>query len=126
MKIKPHSMQVRALLNSAYPMAVKGNDVIIGCEAEFHRDKLSDEARAALIENVMAQVMGTSVRLEFVVDQNVREAMQAASASESQSKDLFDQQESTEDVRKELLNHPVVKALQERGGEVARVSVNDE
>jgi DNA polymerase-3 subunit gamma/tau len=128
MKIKPKSYQVRALLNSAYPISVRDDLVTLGCSAEFHRDKLAEDKRRALVEEVLSQVLDTPCRVQCVVDQGAEErARTQAQSSDNNSQDLFSNRQSTEpsdeDVRDELLNHPAVEVLKRRGGRVSRVTL---
>lgn len=131
MKIKPKSYQVRALLNSAYPISVKDDLVTLGCKAEFHREKLAEDRRRGLVEDVLSQVLGVPCRVQCVVDGEAEEKARARiQSSHSDSGDLFSsngraEAPSGEDVRDELLNHPVVKILKERGGRVSKVTLNN-
>ena len=132
LKLKPHSQQVRALLNSAYPISVEGNVVTLGCEAAFHRDKLRDSKKRALIEKVLSQVLGAETQVTCVVDSHIRQSLRAgeslqprpagrsaapASLSHTPSGD------NAVDERQQLLNHPAVKELEKRGGVVSQVSI---
>ncbi len=129
MKIKPKSYQVRALLNSAYPVAVRDDLITLGCNAEFHRDKLSEDKRRGLVEDVLSQVLGVSCRVQCVVDREAEERARAQIGStNNDSGDLFSKNEqsetpSDEDVRDELLNHPAIRVLKERGGCVSKVTL---
>jgi len=147
-KIKPQSNQVRALLNSAYPMAVDGDKVILACEADFHREKLMEGKRQSLIEQVLSEVIGSPCRVECVVKplpQDRDTASDRATARRGQN-GLFNAPSATRsepsatpatsppaapvsaapDARTELLNHPAVKKLQRLGGRVSQVIVPDQ
>ena len=127
-KIKPRSYQVRALLNSAVPVAVKGGTVILGCEASFHAEKLSEVRKRTLLEAVLTEVLGVPIRVEFRVQGDVRDIIREGSpAAADTTGDIFAaQKESTENRREELRNHPTVKALEERGGRISKVSLYEE
>ncbi len=131
MKIKPKSYQVRALLNSAYPISVRDDLITLGCNAEFHRDKLSEDKRRGLVEEVLSQVLGVPCRVQCVVDREAEEKARARTQSTNDdSRDLFSSNgqsgtPSDEDVRDELLNHPAVKILKERGGRVSKVTLDN-
>ena len=125
-KMKLMSHQVRALLNSAYPIAVQDKTITLGCEAAFHRDKLSEEKKLGLVEKVLSEVLGAPCYVKCVVAPRPRGTLRHGqqrprpSAGQSQTKG------SRESLRQELLNHPVVKELERRGGRVSRVSLYDE
>jgi hypothetical protein len=125
MKIKPRSSQVRALLNSAYPIAVKGNTITLGCEANFHREKLDEEKKRGLVEGVCSEVLSTAVRVECRVQSDLRDVMRADEMPQTSS-DMFEAKPAEEALREKLLNHPTVRALQERGGRISKISLYDE
>lgn len=132
MKIKPKSYQVRALLNSAYPISVKDDLITLGCDAEFHRDKLSEDKRRGLVEEVLSQVLGVPCRVQCVVDEEAQgRARDRTQSTDDEAKNLFSRSEqsetpSDEDVRDELLNHPAVSVLKERGGRVSKVTLDNQ
>ena len=66
-KMRTVSPQVQALLNSAEPVRVEGNLITLNCEAPFHRDKLAEEKKRELVEQVLAQVLGRECRVTCVV-----------------------------------------------------------
>jgi hypothetical protein len=125
MKTRPRSSQVRALLNSAFPIAVKGGTIVLGCEASFHREKLDEDKRKGLLEEVCSEVLHTPVRIECRVQGDVRDLMRVDETPQAPT-DVFEAGQSAEDLRSELLNHPTVRALQERGGRVTKISLYDE
>ena len=128
LKIKPRSYQVRALLNSAVPVAVKAGVITLGCEAGFHAEKLGEDRKRTLIEEVLTEVLGRAVRVECRVQEDVREILREASQPAPDGVgDIFSTPSQASDSRRdELRNHPTVKALEERGGRVSRVSLYDE
>ena len=126
LKTGPQSHQLRALLNSAYPIAVRDDVVTLACEAEFHRGKIAEEKRRDLIEAVMSEVLGTAVRIECTVDSSFRELGRTAPQTTEGTQDLFTAGDSTASAREDLLNHPAVRALQERGAQVTKVSLHVE
>ena len=119
------NFRVKALLNDAYPIDVRGDNVVLGCKSAFHRDKLAENDKRKLLEDVMQQVLGASVRVELVVQQNPR----GAAVQPPPDGDIFDQsptQPADEDARAELRNHPAVKALERRGGQISKVEIYDD
>ena len=155
MKVRHRSHQVRALLLSAYPVAVRGDLITLGCEAEFHANMLSDPKRLEVVESVMAEVLGVPCRVECVVKADLKETMNSLrQAAASAPGDLFDAAAQGQDAaaqkdganaspsravssgggrgategdeREQLRNHPIVKELERRGGRVARVRLYED
>jgi len=124
MKIKPRSHQVRALLNSAYPVSVQGDLVTLGCESGFHREKLAEDTRRNLVEEAFSEVLGKACRIQCVVDSKV--GKKPGAQNPRPSGNLFSDSESRKGSRQKLVNHPAVKALEKRGGRVSKVSLYDE
>ena len=125
-KAKLVSHQVRALLNSAYPISVQDNAITLGCEASFHRDKLSEERKRGLVEEVLSEVMGAPCYVKCVVSPRPRDELRPGTQRPPASAGQSETKGSRESLRQELLNHPVVKELQRRGGQISRVSLFDE
>jgi len=124
-KMKAVSPQVQALLNSTEPAFVEGNLVTLSCEAAFHRDRLAEEKKHELVEQVLSQVLGCACRVTCVVGASLpRPAAEERPGQErpSTGKPPTAGKERVT-ARDELLNHPAVKELQRRGGRIASVSV---
>jgi len=129
-KVRPRSPQVRALLVSAYPVATEGDTIILGCEASFHRDKLSEEERRSLVERTLSEVLKRPVHIQCIVDPRVLDKLQTRISPPPSNEALFSPREETSDsqerLRKELLNHPAVKALEKKGGRVDQVTIYEQ
>ena len=126
MKIKPKSSQVQALLNSAYPVSVEGDLITVGCEADFHRDKLSEVKKRGLVERELSGVLGVPCRIEYIVHQGAKEAQRRDAQLSQSSTDFTSAEESPQAQRDKLLDHPTVKALEKLGGRVVNVSLYDQ
>jgi hypothetical protein len=146
--VRNRDRMVQALLNSARPLEVRGDTIILACEAPLHRDKLSEDKRRDLVERVFTEVLGTPCHIQCVVDSAPPAARAAvpeapppsdlfAAApprSEEPRGDLYEgqppnkggHQDEREEIRQSLLRHPAVQALQKRGGQVTEVSLFDE
>jgi DNA polymerase-3 subunit gamma/tau len=140
-KMRALSPQVQALLKSAEPVRVEGDLITLNCEAPFHRDKLSEEKKRELVEQVLAQVLGRACRVTCVVGSPAPRATTAAPphGEPAAGADLFslrverggastqgERDSGRGSVRDTLLNHPAVKELQRRGGRVSSVRVYGE
>ncbi|MHB0858456.1 MAG: DNA polymerase III subunit gamma/tau [Anaerolineae bacterium] len=124
-RVKPRSPQVQALLNSAYPVGVQGDTVLLNCEARFHRDTLSEESRRSLVEEALSEVLGRACRVECVIDSPARETS-ARVPQAGPGGDLFSASEDAEGLRRKLRNHPTVKMLEDLGGRVTNVQLTGE
>jgi len=125
LQIKSRNAQVQALLNSAEPIEVRGSTIVLGCEAEFHRDKLSQDAKRDLVEQVLGQVLGVPCQVECVVSEHHRRARHDASRAAAGASDLFAAANPRRAAEQRLLDHPAVKALERHGGVVTRVEVTN-
>ncbi len=145
-RMKVLNPNVQGLLNSARPIEVRDETIVLACEATFHRDRLSEDKRRDLVERVLSEIMGVPCRVQCTVDTAPREA--EADSVPAGSGDLFSAvapretlHEENQDYRREdapaevstaaetqaeILSHPAVKALQKRGGKISKVSPIEE
>ena len=114
---------VQAFLRSTYPIRVNGDVVVLGRESTFHRDRLSETKRSVLVEQIMSEVLEAPCRLQCVVDKAEIERMRAAAPPDE---NLFSRVDRRMQREQELLNHPAVKALEQRGGHVTRVELSED
>jgi DNA polymerase-3 subunit gamma/tau len=121
-RMRAQSPQLQAVLRSVYPVAVAGNLVTLACDGAFHRDRLSEDKRREQVEQVLSDVLGAPSRIECIVDREARARPQGS--SDEGPKDLFENADAEAERRRQLLNHPAVKDLTERGGQVRRVELN--
>ena len=61
------SGSVQALLRDARPVAGDTEGLVLGCRAEFHRERLSELKYRTVVEDVLSQVLGQRVRYRCVV-----------------------------------------------------------
>ena len=119
------SPQLQATLRSVYPLRVRDNVIVLGCESVFHRDTLKDEKRRVQVEQVMRDVFGAFCRIDCIVE-NVSEIMAQDRGGGSGDEHLFSRSDRRDQREQELRNHPVVKALEQRGGQVTRIELDEE
>jgi len=125
-RIRPLSPQIQALLNSAEPIQASGDVVTLGCRFGFHRDKLSESKNRSLVEQVLSQVLGIPCRVTCVVHAGQAETIDKDGSAQRRATDLFSSNGAHGDERQELLNHPIVKELERRGGRVSKVSLGEQ
>jgi hypothetical protein len=67
-EMRPHSLQVEALLRSGRAEAVEGNVVVLGFPYAFHKERVEEPKCQALVEQVFSRVLGTpcGIRCVFV------------------------------------------------------------
>jgi DNA polymerase III subunit gamma/tau len=120
-KVKAQNQQVRALLSSASPVSVRNQEVVLGCGATFHRDKLMEDNKRDVVESALSSVLGYPCTVVCEIAVSSRGAFAAGTQPSGKS-----EHDSREEKRQQILNHPVVKELERRGGKVTEVHLNDE
>jgi hypothetical protein len=113
---------LQAFLRSAYPIRVADNVVILGCESQFHRDRLSEPKRALAVEQVISEVLEVPCRIQCVLEKGASSRPRGEPNSDEH---LFSGVDRRAQREQELLNHPAVKALEQRGGHVTRVDLTE-
>ena len=114
---------LQAILRSTYPVRVSGDVVVLGCESPFHRDTLGEEKRALSVERVMSELLEAPCRIQCVHEKGISDRSRNEPA---QDEHLFSRMDRRKQREQELLNHPAVKALEQRGGQVTRVDLAED
>ncbi len=127
-KATAHDPQVGALLRSAVPTSVRGQQVTIGCSGEFNRKQLSEEKKRRYVEGLLSDVLGSTCHIACVTDPAaVGGYMPGASAGDPNAGpgngSLFSKDAGQPEASASLRNHPTVKELERRGGVVHEVRV---
>jgi DNA polymerase-3 subunit gamma/tau len=127
-RMKGMDRQVQALLRDVYPVSVQGDVVMLACKWPLHRDKLSQEDKRALVEQVLSAAVGVPCHIQCIVQADAAaEPTTSDGPARAGPKDLLSgvlpTEAQAEDARRSLLDHPVVKDLERRGGRVARVEL---
>jgi DNA polymerase-3 subunit gamma/tau len=65
-EMRPHSLQVEALLRSGRAEAVEGKVVVLGFPYAFHKERVEEPKCQALVEQVFSRVLGTPCRIRCV------------------------------------------------------------
>jgi hypothetical protein len=129
-RMSARDRQVQALLRDARPLSVQGDVITVECKWPLHRDQLSRDERRALVEQVMGQALGRPCRVQFSVQVQaqqpampVGDADGSSAAALATSSDVSTSGGPQDEIRRALLNHPVVRDLERKGGKVSRVDI---
>ncbi|NLD45525.1 MAG: DNA polymerase III subunit gamma/tau [Chloroflexi bacterium] len=121
--VRSNSRQVEALLKSAEPIEVYGTTVVLGCEAEFHSSKLSEDKRRLVVEQALSAVLGVACTVTCSVARGA--GLSRNGPGQEPPGDIFEAGSPRKAAEERLLNHPAVVELTRQGGRVTRVRVND-
>jgi len=124
--MQSQSKNIRALLNSAYPIQVRQDQITLGCEGQFHKNKLSEEKRRALVEDVLSDVLGVKVSVECITSNESVAERESRAVPPPPSGGLFAGQAAESAIKDELRNHPTVKALERRGGQIVDIQIKQD
>jgi hypothetical protein len=83
--IKSLDRRTEALLMEIDPVDITANEIVLAAAYEFHRDKVNEDDRRAVVEQVIGRRIGQSVRVSCVlrsefVPASVRESQRGAVA----------------------------------------------
>ncbi|MHB9033179.1 MAG: DNA polymerase III subunit gamma/tau [Anaerolineae bacterium] len=120
-RVRELNPQVRALLNSTAPISAQDQVVVLSCKAVFHRDKLMEPAKRAVVEQVFGEILGQPHNLQCELSQGETTAVAPSTASPKPA-----ETDHREAQRQQLRNHPAVRELVKRGGQVTDIRLNDE
>jgi hypothetical protein len=63
-EVKPISLSIAGLLNSAKPLSFENNSLKLGVYYQFHKDKLEEAKTKKMLEDIALNVFGKDVRIE--------------------------------------------------------------
>jgi DNA polymerase III subunit gamma/tau len=115
----------QAILRSTYPLRVSGDTIILGCESDFHRERLAEQKRLAVVEQVISAVLESPCHIQCIRE-DIKTLLEQGRGDVSTDDHLFSRMDRKTQREQELLNHPAVKALEQRGGQVTRVDLVDD
>lgn len=78
-----HSL--RLILDTAEPVAVHGQKVVVGCAYRFHKDKLCDSRNIRIIERILGDILEARVAVEGVVLEKESKTGHNGTASEEKA-----------------------------------------
>ncbi len=62
--VKPISLSIAGLLNSAKPISLDDNSLKLGVYYKFHKDKLEEAKTKKMLEDIALNVLGKDIRIE--------------------------------------------------------------
>ena len=62
--VKPISLSIAGLLNSAKPISFENNNLKLGVYYQFHKDKLEEAKTKKMLEDIALNVFGKDIRIE--------------------------------------------------------------
>jgi hypothetical protein len=68
-EVKAQTRPVHAFLMESSPRELEGNELVLGVHHRFHMEKLQDRKNRAIVEDVLARVVGAPVRLRCMLDE---------------------------------------------------------
>ena len=68
-EVKAQTRPVHAFLMESSPRELQGNELVLGVNHRFHMEKLQDRKNRAIVEDVLARVVGAPLRLRCMLDE---------------------------------------------------------
>ena len=81
-KVRPYNTHLTAVLRATRPFALESSDLICEVFYRFHKEKLEEVKTIRLLEEIMEEVMGTKIKLKFVLAKKVAEAPKVVKSSD--------------------------------------------
>jgi hypothetical protein len=118
-EIRPHSLQVEALLRSGRAEAVEGNVVVLGFPYAFHKERVEERKCQALVEKVFSRVLGNACRIKCIlVSKSGSQTTPQPSKTPQPEPAKGDgkDREASEDKYRAIAEDPVVRAAVDKYG----------
>ena len=126
-KAMVHDPQVGALLRSAYPVRLNGQEIILGCSGEFQRKQLMDDKKRGYVETLLADVLGSPCQIRCTLDPDAAAqgggGVRVTGGAAAGNGGLFEGDAGQPDAEAYLRNHPTIKDLERQGGRVQGIQV---
>jgi DNA polymerase-3 subunit gamma/tau len=84
-EIKPYNHSLSAFLINCQPVEIKDGQLIIATKYEFYKDKLSETQNKLTIENVLAKILGTKLKVKFLSEDEAGIKIKSQSAPKDSS-----------------------------------------
>lgn len=65
--LRPRNLSLEALVRSCEPVAVEGDVVILGFTHKFHRNKVEEEQKKQIVEDVLSKLFGQQYRVRCIL-----------------------------------------------------------
>ncbi len=122
-RVRALDISTAGFVNSTRPMEVHGNTLRLACNS-FVCEKLSDPKRRSVLETVLSEVLGTQVIAECVAC-DPSQTQPPDDDEPPQPQELFPPGDK-DTAGDTLLNHPAVRELRRRGGQITQVNTGDQ
>ncbi|HIC93269.1 MAG TPA: DNA polymerase III subunit gamma/tau [Anaerolineae bacterium] len=115
-QVKVHNRSVEALLKSCEPVAVEGEVVVLGFYYPFHKEKIEEPSRKALVERVISQVVGSPCRVKCVLSPKGGRRTRATRKPAEEPKAAKAETEEARDKYQAVVEDPLIKAAVSKYG----------
>jgi DNA polymerase-3 subunit gamma/tau len=65
--LRPRNLSLEALVRSCEPVAVEGDVVVLGFTHQFHRNKVEEEQKKQIVEDVLSKLFGQQYRVRCIL-----------------------------------------------------------
>jgi len=114
--VKARNRSVEALLKSCEPVAVEGEVVVLGFYYPFHKEKIEESSRRALVEDAISQVMGSPCRVKCVLSPKGGRRTQAARKQAEEPEVAKAETEEAQDKYRAVVEDPLIRAAVNKYG----------
>jgi DNA polymerase-3 subunit gamma/tau len=87
--VKQRTRSVHAFLLESAPREIVGTDLVLGVRHKFHMENLQEVKNRKIVEEAVARVLGTPLRLRLTLDETVAPADASAVAAPQASEDAL-------------------------------------
>lgn len=120
---KLRNRSVEALLKSCRPLGVEGQEVVLGFQYPFHKEKIEEAKNKALVESVVSQVVKSSCHIRCVLSpKGERQAQPVQRPAKKLQKDTVENEETVGDKYSSIAGDPLIQeAVSKYGAQVVDV-----
>ncbi len=114
---------VEALLKSCRPLGVEGQEVVLGFQYPFHKEKIEEAKNKALVESVVSQVVKSSCHIRCVLSpRGERQTQPVQKSVKKLQKDTVENEEAVGDKYSSIAGDPLIQeAVSKYGAQVVDV-----
>ncbi len=120
---KLRNRSIEALLKSCRPLGVEGQEVVLGFQYPFHKEKIEEAKNKALVESVVSQVVKSSCHIRCVLSpRGERQAQPVQRPAKKLQKDTVENEETVGDKYSSIAGDPLIQeAVSKYGAQVVDV-----